>query len=516
MKLKSTITCLVYFAYMTGFCQVITIDANKMVTDDAFSKLLFDDLNFLVVGDNTPSQGFSTESTEKDTELSLKGLLLSNENSFFTFDGKFSVDDGVYFFDENEGSKKSKFTINFFKPFKASRNYPRADKDSIARSLILGELKRRNTYYKTIEKYYISHRLMKDNGIPINNLDNKLLSIDLPEFQKIAKTLKPDYFATIRNDDSDTEVVKIRMKIDAFILENKLRVSSVGITESETYKIINIDDIDEKSYVTSKEADKNIVSFKGLDKLKLIEIYEASLSNLDSLKANLIASDLKRAEKNWSTVTIPYFSVSSFYQRESLTIFENIPEMKFDDLFDEQFGDLFGVEATLNYYRSTRKNTFYVRLIGSLGRGSNFSDFKKKTYQEMQIIGGTQVDPILVANQKVGYTNSIGYSYGVRSTLGIEMYLLIKNYGIFSTLSHNGTYYDFKKKAINDKHVYPFRAGLMANLRAKKDSKTALTLQVFIDRSDVTIDPTGTVAKSIDDWRLGFKFGLPIFLKPTK
>ncbi len=530
MSIRPKLICLFCLLCVRGYCQEIIIDANKMVTDEAFARLLFNDLNFLVVGDNTPSQGFSTELTEKNTELSLKGLLLSNKNSFFTVDGKFSVDDGVYFFDENGGSKSSKFTLNYFRPlnksinlprsdkkielFESNRNYPTASIDSIARTLLIGDLERRSSFYTTLSDFYISKKLMEDNGLPAKDFE-LLDQLDLESFQEINKDLKDYYSKRFDANDKSIEAIAVDKAVKKYIADNKLEDISVGLDENQNYKIVKIEGGNDRIFPAKSNARTNDVIYKDLDQLKLMKNYEKAIVALDSIKYKTIKSDLTRAEKKWKSVYIPYYSLSIFYQRENLTIFEEVIDVDFDDLFNEQLGDLFGIEGSLNFYRSSRNYTFYLRFLGSYGRGSNLKDFSKKTYQNISLLNPDD-ETILIADEKIAYNNEQPYSYGASSTLSAEFYFFMGNFGLFGTVGHNGTYYDFEKKSINDSHRYPFRAGIIGNLKPKKDAKTALTLQVFIDRSDLSIDPRGTLENPIDDWRFGFKFGLPIFLKPNK
>ena len=55
--------------------------------------------------------------------------------------------------------------------------------------------------------------------------------------------------------------------------------------------------------------------------------------------------------------------------------------------------------------------------------------------------------------------------------------------------------------------------GLLLNLKSNDKTKNIITLQVFVDRSDLKKSPTPKVNPDEDDWRFGFKVGLPINLK---
>jgi len=88
--------------------------SNKQVSESLFDSLTFRDLNFLIVGDDSPKEGLSLEYA--DDLSTLETSIYLSEVDFFgadfiTADADFSADSGIYFFDDNAG-KKATISLN--------------------------------------------------------------------------------------------------------------------------------------------------------------------------------------------------------------------------------------------------------------------------------------------------------------------------------------------------------------------------------------------------------------------
>ena len=147
----------------------VNLSSDNLVSDYTFNKLVFQDLNFLILGENSPSQGLSSTLNETGSEFTLSGLVKSFNSSFVTAEGTFSATNGAYFIDDNGGSKSSKFSLNYFQSFKGSRKYNlvKAD-DDVKRALIISELEKQNVIRNLVYDYEMITFIMTKVNIPYN------------------------------------------------------------------------------------------------------------------------------------------------------------------------------------------------------------------------------------------------------------------------------------------------------------------------------------------------------------
>lgn len=499
MKLKFILLSVSMLFIVKVYAQVdpIELNANELVSNNAFNKLLFNDLNFLILGENTPSQGFSTELTDGSSKLSLKGLILSKSNWLLTIDGNFSVDEGVYFFDEDGGSKQASFALNLFFAGNYTRNFNSANTPSVKRTLLNRNFLVKDTIYKAYEKFYKLQSLVSYVKIPI--------SVIKDSEKVIINSNKPRYKVY-------EDALVLEKFIEDFNLENKSR----DLSFDTNFKIINIDDSGQTQSTKKDTIVINPLNFKIgntiVNPKKLIEAYEKSLAQINSLSTTVENLEIENATGKWTSKSVYYLGISPYYQRENITTFSFEEGVAFDKLFSDNTGDLYGLMASGNYFRQNKNWLGYARLLGKVGRGSNLASLNKKTYVFNTIIGNNGGEDIIVTNEKVGYSNSRNedYTYGVESSVMIEAYGTYKNIGLFGQIGYNNL--NFRNNTnVKNMERYPFRAGILLNL--KDETKNIITLQVFVDRSDLSIDPTPRDISKNDDWRFGFKIGLPIFVK---
>lgn len=524
------------------------IPSDKLVSDAAFTKIIFNDLNFLVLGETTPSQGFSSELTKDKSELSVKGLLAINKHVLWTADANFIVNDGVYFFDEDGGSKTSKLQANLFVPVGAGWGFKPATVNNDTRRVMLHNsvLKKINITEEYI-KFYKLYKLCERVGIPIENTfdsipvikknaQNESLKDFIPERNDLgivnniskATIIKHQNDATyikwlkelkipLEKESSESSFSMIQREYEISIndtssLEIILNPAFTEITKTKTLDVVENTNPQQFESKTSIDTIIKIVNIN-----KLMDAYEASLKDLKNLDDVVTKKEIENADKHWQSKLLPYLGFSAYYQRESINLFTPVPNASFNNLFDITLGDLYGVSASGNIFFQKGKKYVYGRVKASYGRGSNIDSFKKNTF-----VLNTAVDDsipgVTTSKQEVGYTSAEnkGYQYGATSTETLELYGSLGTVGAFFIIGHSGTYFDFENTGLNDTNKYPARLGLLFNLKHKKDAKNAITLQAFVDRSDISIDPTGTIAKPIDDWRFGFQIGLPIYLKAKK
>jgi hypothetical protein len=505
MKLKITLVlCLILFSCcyaQDGSKTSKELDADELVSDAAFKELLFQDLNFLILGDNAPAQGISTELTDGSSQLSVKGLVKTSTNWLLTVDGNFAVDEGIYFFDEDNGSKQANFAVNFFYASRYSRNFSSGNTPAVQRALVNRNYIIKDTIYKSYEKFYKLHDLMKAVKLPVDSLYTDQHVIE--KHEKNTEIINNKSVYTSVTDTSDLINLVKEFKLEATKNETsydvKFLITNIKYNQTQNNKLTEL----------PVELELSIDSIT-VNPIKLIAMYEKTLKELKALSDTIKEMELKNGEGKWTSKKIIYYGISPYYQRESLTIFNYMDGVGFDQFFNDTRGDLYGLNASLNWFYQSKNWLVYIRGLAGVGRGSNISSFKKRTYVFDDAIGnGTSV-----ANEKVGYTNGRGesYEYGTTTSAMIEAYGTWKNIGLFGQLGYNNL--NFKDdKNIKNIERYPFRAGILFNLKSTDKTKNLLTLQIFADRSDVSIDPTPADPTKAGDWRFGFKIGLPINTK---
>ena len=115
---------------------------------------------------------------------------------------------------------------------------------------------------------------------------------------------------------------------------------------------------------------------------------------------------------------------------------------------------------------------------------------------------------VLSPNSKEGNFNKKGnpYSSGNSFALGTEAYWYpFERFGLFGQIGYNNLNFDTGEG--EDVEIYSLRLGLLFNIKGKE--KNYATLQLFADRSDLSLSPNS----NDEDLRFGFKVGVPFNFK---
>ncbi|WP_298539476.1 hypothetical protein [uncultured Aquimarina sp.] len=475
---KITLSILIMLLYSLIVNSQIEDKSNNLVSPGAFNKLVFQDLNFLVVGENTPQQGVLFELKEEKSLIKASGYLKSFNFGFFTVDGDFSVDNGVYFFDENDGSKKSKFTLNFYSGIgKSSRKYDNLKDVDIQRAFIKKNLFLQDSLTKYFYRYDDLRKEMIAHNLPVDKLTSS--------YDKMKKELKKKY----KIDIDDPKYLKQKVDTDLSVYSTKTRGNNRNL-------IVN----------KAGNAVFNQVLKDGVDVLKLIQDYEKAATKLDSVISIAQKKEIEITNKSWNSKLIPFFGVSAFYQRESTTLYEPIAGGSFGDFFNDITGDLYGVSGSFNVVKQWKDQSYFVaRGLTSFSRSSNIDEFTQQTIT-LNTPTGDIIDgnPVTIANSKKGYVGDNSYAYGFKQSYSTEVYFAWRNLGAFVNVGYDNIMFS-EESGVTDLESYPGRLGLLFNLKSKDDLKTILTLQVFVDRKDLDEAPRDKNGR-----RFGFKVGLPI------
>ncbi|TSE05865.1 hypothetical protein [Aquimarina algiphila] len=477
---KITLSIFLMLLYSSLVNSQINDKSNNLVSPGAFNKLVFQDLNFLVLGDNTPQQGLLFELKEEKSLIKASGYLKSFNFGFFTVDGDFSVDNGVYFFDENDGSKKSKFTVNFYSGIgKSSRKYNGSKDVAIQRAFIKKNLFLQDSLtkyfyrYKDLREEMLAHNLPVDTSLSYDKMKEKLIKvyeIDVDD---------PKYSIHRESTDMSVYTVKERGSDRNLVVKNPKK-DTIEIDQTLT---------------------------DGINVLKLIQDYEKATTKLDSVISIAQKKEIEITNKSWNSKLIPFFGVSAFYQRESTTLYEPSDGGSFDDFFNDITGDLYGISGSFNVVKQWKNQSYFVaRGLTSFSRSSNIDEFTQQTIT-LNTPTGDIIDgnPVTIASSKKGYVGDSSYTYGFKQSYSAEFYLAWKNLGAFVNVGYDNMMFS-EESGVSDLESYPGRLGLLLNLKSKDEEKNILTLQLFMDRQDLNKSPNG----DDKDLRFGFKVGLPI------
>ncbi|WP_340156299.1 hypothetical protein, partial [uncultured Winogradskyella sp.] len=237
---------------------------------------------------------------------------------------------------------------------------------------------------------------------------------------------------------------------------------------------------------------------------------------LKKLQDSIHTIELNKSKTLWTTNKILFFGVSPFFERQSFNRFSYDESLAFKDMFKKERGSLYGITFSLNYsyerYKAYKSKylpkNFFIRVLTTLNRASNFSNFKNTT---LDIIGelGNDVNsnPITFENNDIAFVGDALYEFGFGSSLTLDMYYYPWStpIGFFSIIGYNNIRFN-RLSELDNIERYPMRLGLLFSLVNKEKNKPAVTVQAFIDRTDLNLSPNG----NDNDLRFGIGIGLPI------
>lgn len=483
------------------------------ISDNAYNRKLLKDLNLIILGDNSVSEGFTYKLNDDKSELELSGKFSFKRFPVVVAKGKYAMDNGNYIFNDKDGAKKAEVSLSSFWLFPGNSN-KYGEKSHTNRRILLSiaeerekwneieRLKDSISYYefimevikiptKTKEspesiKTYSELNKNKDGILWANKLGNT--EIKDVELQKILKKYLPDGDVLLTKKASEFE----KITLDDKVLIGKYTEIFYEYKESE----------EEKKKAGYKKKQGFVVGYL-IDKLntkKLIADYEKLLERKKNNKDNLADAEIKAAQEIWTKRKLYFYGLSATYTRESFNAFVPIQNFEsFSDLFDEKLGDLYEFGGNINALWQWKKAFVFVKGFGSIGRQSNFSDFKQSTINYNVPTGITDVDgnPVIQERSKTIYSNSTEeYKYTFAHSVGAEVYGGHNNIGLYSRIEYKEGRRDgdFLTKS------FPWEFGIYASVKSSK--KDLFTLLLFVRRSDLFINPD-------DDMKMGFKIGLP-------
>lgn len=494
--------------------------SEHLMDDDAYRKMVIEDLNFLVVGDNNPKQGLGYTLNSDKTQLDLTGNfnLGTNNQPLINITASLQTTDGVFILDDKDGAKKGRVTVDlFWTPgwFNSSNYYGGETKKGKNTTLTLLQNASLDVDYlkrNRADSLKVMHIIATEFDIPLQILsrpsksltrqqriaqNRNLITIDQNRSLHIATLLKsilPQYLdGQLKTEFSMLTAVDIENR-----LNSKSPLVDLTLVDSNDQKEVKLLTWNSDKVKETRIIYKDFKTNAFIDKLKKLSKRNAN-SYLKKEKDKL---QIKNADSLWTTKQLFYFGTSMFYEREFLTVYEpqeNVTDLT--SLFEKERGNLYGINGSANFYISSKTDWYaHGKISGGLSRVSNFSDFTLTKF--IRSTGSTtSLDGSTLEQQtdQSGYlSNGNPYKFTLSKTAAFDMYAGYKLIGIYGRIGVR------EDNFANRSTRLPFQAGLVFNF--KGNEKDIVSLLLLIDRQNLKLHPNG-------DTNLGFRVGLPFNLK---
>jgi hypothetical protein len=488
------------FSCTTILAQLEIQDKDQFISTRAYNQKISYDLNYLLLGENSPQQGISVSVNGTKSNLKISGLLYSGNYGILTTEADLAASNGIYFFDQENGSEQGKITINYFKPLKIST-----------------------------EKYTLK-------GYSKANI--KLQTLELIRKAKIEylgiKTLAVKVFGEMlfESNDADEAIKKLKEIAEEYINkdDSKGYHQLVGEFNEDSYNI-KLETDKTKTETQNNEGAVIIKNFKKDEDLIIEKANEKSITKLlkayDSKRQYILKKledsinnlELQSVKSKWAATHIIFMGISPFYERQSFKRFLYDDTLSFADMFTTERGNVYGVTLSINYNLSKEEGSLnifkpqnlFVRASLTFSRASNISNFRNSTLDLTTPLGNdVNGNPVTFTTSDNAFIGDTAYEYGFGSAFDFETYYYPFKVpiGFFAKIGYKNISFN-KISNLKDKELYPMRLGLLFNLKNKKKDSPVITLQTFIDRTDLNLSPNG----QDQDLRFGLGVGLPINIK---
>lgn len=495
---------------------VINTD-DGLISRAAFSNAVSQDLNFLIFDKLTPQSGISATAKEDGTQIVLSGQLYSGNYGLLTAAADLSSTKGVYFFDQDKGGNDASISLNFFKGYNSKYVYNikndlgLIDINLQSVKLISDAKTKMDTIFSLLSQYIVIKNV---TGRSISGSQTKEFDLDNILVKDDSSTTTDDYTKT-------KEFIALNDKLIS------LSQTYINSQDSEGFDNLPPGTFDIKPFTKKPEnltsTKINYTNAKGEAKVINIE-YNTNLQALikeylkfksyvyKQLEDEIIKNQLSSAASYWTSKHLFFFSAHPFYKRESFTTLNSR-----NLTFDEIQGDIFGITINLiNYsYQNLDKSkkwymprSWFVRTGLTASRSSNRSDFRESNLSISQNVGtdsnGNMINATSTRNAFIGDAQ---YQYGNTLGLTFETYYYPANFpiGLFGSIGYSSLKFP-KDSGIKNKEIAPLRLGLLAKIKNTDAKKDIVTLQLFLDRTDLSLAPNG----GDKDLRFGIGLGVPI------
>lgn len=492
------------------FGQIEIKEYPGLVSPEAYSKKISEDFNYLLLGENSPQQGISATLNDKKSNIKINGLLYSGNKGVISIEADLAASNGIYFFDQENGSEQGKITFNYYKPlrrwseFYSINDFTKANIKLQTLDLITEAKSDYEGLRKLVEE--ILGNEMKEDKVAVIEKLKKLSE----------KYINPDDaigFHKLENREFDKSSYYIK--------------SSVAVIESETKKV----------EITGNEAKKVtplIIINNGMDSKKHLEIHNKDNKKITKILKDYAAKkkyilkkledsinklELESVKSQWAGNHIIFLGISPNYERQSFKRFSYDNSQSFSDMFTTERGNVYGVTLSLNYSLESGEGTrniykpesLFLRLSSSLKRASNISNFKNSTLDISTPLGNdVNGNPIQFTNTDQAFIGDSVYEFGFGSAFTFEAYYypFPIPMGLFGRVGYENVKFN-KGSLLDNIEKYPMRLGLLFSIKNKEKNKPVVTIQTFLDRTDLNLSPNG----DDKDLRFGLGIGLPINIK---
>lgn len=489
---------LIHNASMYG--QIVFEEKGDLVSPTAYDKMIAEDFGYLILSDNSPQQGIAATVNDDGSNIKINGLLYSGNYGILGIEANLNASNGVYFFDEENGTEKGKISLNYYKSLFTLSSYSNPSNVKKVKT----QLDILDYFIDAKSKHLKYTKLIEDNVIAFG-LDTLTFKDELG-FAAVSDKLRKLARKYINSQDiQGYELIPIRkiddkdIKIDTTYTAIEIKVPKFNKKEIEYLKISKPTQYDLKALLDAYLKNKNFV--------------------LKELEDKINTTEINNADSQWLGKHITFLGLSPFYQRESFKRFTYDESKAFANMFNTTLGDVYGITASFNYNYNRgpgRKtawfpNQFFSRLSVSASRASNISTFTNSSFNFSNPMGNdVNGNPILIESTKSAYNGTARYEYGTSNSFMFEVYYypFALPVGLFGYVGYQ--YINFSRlKDVEDKEISPMRFGLLFNLKNKEKDKPLVTIQTFIDRTDLSLSPNG----KDNDLRFGVGVGLPINIK---
>ena len=425
------------------------------LTDEAFRAGILKDLNFILFGEDNPKEGLAYSLSTDKSKLELSGKLpLKYKNILVNLNASFEADGGTVILDDKDGAKKASIQLDFYKaiPFFNYKTYPNAS-----------QLK---AHVKIARFFKIPIEQEDTLPNPLNFTDD--------HFKKLSEYLKY-YFKDSLSD----------------LLENKdydaLRAIATNQSTKSEDKPLTDDDIE---------------FYKDFKTLAFLKTYKELKNRLSesALKEERIALELEYTKDIWTSEQLVFLGLGFNYAREFLDVYTPMPGVSdFNDLFEDERGNLYGTTLSINFYKKYKKGLFgFGKLSAGLNRVSTFSEFSKKEFVSNTPV--SSFDEVVSTSTKNGYYSEaqIPYTFAGSKRLSLDAYVGYKQVGVFAQLGMRDDNFAYSSTTL------PCQYGFFIGIKGKE--KDLINLLVFIDRENLKEHPNG-------DTNVGFRVGLPFNIR---
>lgn len=466
------------------------------VSHKAFKELLNKDINYILYGDNTPTQAIKIDIG--DQEIELKGLFHfgAKKNFKMLLDFKGKIDDGkVTIFTNNKFSSEFSFKPSFFIGIPKMNIYKYATKDKRVfkeklRFIKLSLIKELETHKKT--KIVLQDLIIKGTKLTLSDFQVKGFG-----YQKKTWNITMASKLPINQVDNTTKIEVAKKFVYYEGIEDVKYYSDI------VHKLKDFRDNDNKSIKFDGEA--------------VLSAYENIQKKIDSLESDQMDVEKYSSKKSlkyevekskWSSKRLGWISISPSIGYNQFSTYQN-------SIFNNEDVEIatWGVNALVHSYYLGEKMVIYGNLGVNISNSNNLSDFTKREYLKRTLIDSLTTTAYYSEEKGVSYQrDSLNLKYGAQFGMTGELYVVpLKKNSFFAPglfIKGGFNYSEIREKKLQ----IPLQLGLVFNIKAKSDDVNYFIIKPYFEFEDISTPTNDADNTVINNWFFGFEIGAPINL----